>query len=204
MNTPLTVADVISLAGSFNFNQFCASQTPNDIEILSRTCKKLPTGATYLEVGVRDGVSAITALLSNFGLEVYGVDIDANCGRVVGSNIQTIESNARLSNYYSPDKWKLVDRFHFLPGDSVEVSKGWEKDIDFLFIDGHHSAENCTRDFNAWSPFLKSGSYLGFHDYIFYEHVDMQVKTAVDNLLKNVQGWYFIGASEQVVMFLKK
>ena len=37
--------------------------------------------------------------------------------------------------------------------------------IDFLFIDGDHSIEGCYADFVNYSPHIKTGGYIAFHDY---------------------------------------
>jgi hypothetical protein len=37
--------------------------------------------------------------------------------------------------------------------------------VDFLFIDGDHSIEGCTFDFDNFENIVKQGGYLAFHDY---------------------------------------
>jgi predicted O-methyltransferase YrrM len=36
--------------------------------------------------------------------------------------------------------------------------------VDFLFIDGDHSYEGAKRDFELWSPLVRSGGLVAFHD----------------------------------------
>jgi len=36
--------------------------------------------------------------------------------------------------------------------------------VDFLFIDGDHSYEGVKRDFELWSPLVRSGGMIAFHD----------------------------------------
>jgi cephalosporin hydroxylase len=36
--------------------------------------------------------------------------------------------------------------------------------VDFLFIDGDHSYEGVKRDFELWSPLVRSGGIIAFHD----------------------------------------
>lgn len=36
--------------------------------------------------------------------------------------------------------------------------------LDFLFIDGDHSYNGVKQDFAMYSPFVKKGGYIGFHD----------------------------------------
>lgn len=47
--------------------------------------------------------------------------------------------------------------------DSLSVILGDEK-LDFLFIDGDHSYKGVKQDFEMYSPFVKKGGYIGFHD----------------------------------------
>jgi len=39
-----------------------------------------------------------------------------------------------------------------------------EKEIDFLFIDGDHSYNGVKRDYELYSPFVRKGGIIGFHD----------------------------------------
>jgi len=36
--------------------------------------------------------------------------------------------------------------------------------LDFLFIDGDHTYKGVKQDFEMYSPFVKKGGYVGFHD----------------------------------------
>jgi len=42
---------------------------------------------------------------------------------------------------------------------------------DFLFIDGNHSFQAVSEDFKNYSPFLKSGGLVGFHDVVYHHEV---------------------------------
>lgn len=47
---------------------------------------------------------------------------------------------------------------------SWNVAKGWDAPIDFLFIDGDHTADSCRKDWEFWSPFVQKGGNVLFHD----------------------------------------
>lgn len=200
--TPLTTYDIVALS-TINTLQAFASQTPNDIALISQISAMVKPGGIYLEIGVRNGFSAIPALLGNFDIEVYGVDRNLGCGNWVDGNINNLLETARHTNNYRVGDWNIKDRWHFLPGLSVDVAKTWDKTIDFLFIDGYHKKEAVIEDINAWTPFLKRGSFLGFHDFINFERDDMGVHSAVNETIFQKIDWYFIGASEDVAIYRK-
>ena len=200
--TPLTINDIVCLSTVDTLKAF-ASQTPNDIALIAQTAAMVKPGGIYLEVGSRLGYSALPALLGNFDIEVYGVDRNPACGSWVDATIDVTLDAARHTNNYRVDDWNVKDRWHFLPGLSVEVAKTWRKPIDFLFIDGYHKKEAVLEDIGAWTPFLKKGSFLGFHDYINYERNDMGVHSAVDETIFNKIEWYFMGAAEDAAIYRK-
>ncbi|MEI6498436.1 MAG: class I SAM-dependent methyltransferase [bacterium] len=49
-------------------------------------------------------------------------------------------------------------------GYSFNVSKKFETKLDFLFIDGNHDYESVLKDYLQWSPLIKKGGYIAFHD----------------------------------------
>ena len=56
--------------------------------------------------------------------------------------------------------------------EKIFIHQGYSKDftnefrnIDFLFIDGDHSINGCTFDFNTYFPFVSKGGVVALHDY---------------------------------------
>jgi predicted O-methyltransferase YrrM len=47
---------------------------------------------------------------------------------------------------------------------SHDAIHGWRHPIDFLFMDGDHSPEAVTRDWDDWSPHLTADAIVGIHD----------------------------------------
>jgi hypothetical protein len=65
----------------------------------------------------------------------------------------------------------LLENFFHIPNDSHDIrsKKVLElilngKSIDFLFIDGDHTYEGVSQDFDMYSPLVKKGGWVGFHD----------------------------------------
>lgn len=64
-------------------------------------------------------------------------------------------------------------------GNSNELT--WELELNALYIDGGHFYECCKTDFNRFSPFIKIGGIIIFHD---YWREDFGVKQVVTEALE--------------------
>ena len=55
---------------------------------------------------------------------------------------------------------------HAVPhkGLSSDIAAEWGSQIDMLFIDGSHQYEYVRQDYEMWSPFVRIGGVLAFHD----------------------------------------
>ena len=58
----------------------------------------------------------------------------------------------------------LTDWVDVRVGSSAEVSRGWQEPIRLLFIDGDHSYDATSADFNAWARFMVRWGLVIFHD----------------------------------------
>jgi predicted O-methyltransferase YrrM len=83
-----------------------------------------------------------------------------------------------------------------------EISEG-EK-VDFIFIDGDHSHDGVKRDFELYSPLVRKGGIIAFHDiakpapgsvegvYKFWQEIIQKYK--YQEIIKDAnQGWAGIG-----------
>ncbi len=52
--------------------------------------------------------------------------------------------------------------------ETVETVRRWlaGSSLDFLFIDGEHTLEGVTRDFYLYSPLVRKGGWIAFHDIV--------------------------------------
>ena len=110
-----------------------------DMEVIHKFVKDLKKDDVYLEVGVQYGRS-LDFVRRNSEAQVYGIDItdELFVGDIPGATFIVKESN--------------------------EAVKDWDKQIDVLFIDADHSYEGCLDDWNNFSPFVKKGGWVVFHD----------------------------------------
>ena len=86
---------------------------------------------------------------------------------------------------------KAQQSIHLLRSDShaqstkdelVEVLAG--RKVDFLFIDGDHTYEGVKQDYELYSPLVKKGGWIGFHDIV---HHRSELQCEVDIFWKEVK-----------------
>lgn len=114
-----------------------------DMKTIYPALQRVPKNGLYLEVGVMDGRSLLFAR-------------KWSKGRVVGIDRQ------RYVDF--DDIFKDYKNWEFIHATSNEAVKNWTKPIDLLFIDGDHSYEGVKDDWENFSPFVKKGGWIYFHD----------------------------------------
>ncbi len=119
-----------------------------DIQFLQKYVSEIELPNCYVEIGTREGGSALFARLANKDIDIY-----------------TIDPKPIL------DGWKINPiefKIHSIVGKSLEIVKDWNKPIGVLFIDGNHKKEQgpmAKEDFGAWEKFVIEGGIVIFHDY---------------------------------------
>ena len=76
-------------------------------------------------------------------------------------------------------------RAHIVKADTVEAAETIPGSLDFAFVDARHDEEGLRRDIEAWTPKVRIGGWLFFHDYGSKNHPD--VKRVVDELFDEVE-----------------
>jgi len=61
--------------------------------------------------------------------------------------------------------------------------------IDLLFIDGDHRYEGVLRDFTMWSPLIKPGGFIAFHDYSHAPGEPPGPAQVVDEFIRDSDAW---------------
>lgn len=145
--------------------------------------KKLDYGMVTLEIGTKFG-GTFYIWNSLFGSEDdINISIDMSDGGIHGGisdekmNARDLWFNERFSNceFIRGDSHSLVTYVGFmftLNRLGVNNTKNLIEDgffdlepcIDFLFIDGDHTYKGVKQDFEMYSPFVKKGGLIGFHD----------------------------------------
>ena len=137
--------------------------------IYSQMVETASTGSHFVEIGSYYGRSAAFMLVE---IVNSGKNIKLDC--VDPMHQETVHTNlSRVEGHYT-HKGKP----------SVEAAADYEDaSIDFVWIDGNHDYEAVIDDINSWLPKLKTGGWMGGHDYNHPGHPG--VKQACDELIPN-------------------
>ena len=128
-----------------------AAQVPWEIEQAMAACEELRP-RVVLEVGVQHG-----GTLSRWAMDaaddalIIGVDVqppsDASIPRGPGQTVAMVAGDS-----HDPATLQTVR----------DVLAG--RQVDWLFIDGDHSYDGVSADYRAYSPLVRPGGIVGFHD----------------------------------------
>jgi predicted O-methyltransferase YrrM len=111
---------------------------------------------TIVDLGVDYGYSTFCLANPKIGT-VYGIDTfegDVHSGHH-NDALTMVETVKEVNNYQNV----VIIRGYF-----DDVAKFWNKPIDILHIDGLHTYEAATNDFNTWSKFLTDDAIILMHD----------------------------------------
>ena len=118
-------------------------------------------------------------------------------------------SQSSSSSGYSSQYHKTFDEtmapylgwFEKIEGDSKKVP--WNQPINFLFIDGDHSAGGVQADITKYTPFLRPGGCVFLHDYVDVPEDNSMVKSAVDQTLLKNPVYRNLGVVRSLIAFEK-
>ena len=157
---PRTLEEVVDWAMNFGGHGYMRVKTlqiPAEITRLARAVQQLEP-KTILEIGAASGGTSL--IWSYLAAErVITCDlIDMTHQSPLFTRFPPPGSNCRVTllsgNSHSPDFRARVARE--LDGTQV----------DFLFIDGDHTLQGVTADYNDYREFVRPGGLIGFHDIV--------------------------------------
>ena len=136
----------------------------------------------YVEIGCYAGGSACL-MLQRENTNVFSIDLGIPIHpSVVNENVNKLNKHNNNYNYIQGSSHDL-NVFNKLSNHINE--------IDILFIDGDHSFDGVTKDFEIYSKLVKNGGYIIFDDYNDYQY-SPEVKPSVDRLVLNLTDKYNI------------
>lgn len=130
-----------------------------DGAFLLRCARKVKRGGNIVEIGAYKGRSTcFIASGIKEGVTLWSID-------TFKSTTMGKDEGEDTFKEFKKNTEKFGNRIIAIRGLSEEVAKRWDKEIDFLWIDGDHSFEGCSKDIEMWVPFVKSRGIVAFHDY---------------------------------------
>ncbi len=112
--------------------------------LLYKYCKKKKDGV-LLEIGRKHGGSTVLMASALNNGKIYSIDI---------------KMHASALDHIKPFKNKI----NLITGDSKQIS--WDTQVDLVFIDGDHSYRGVKNDVTKFTPYVKEGGYVIFHDVV--------------------------------------
>jgi predicted O-methyltransferase YrrM len=139
-----------------------ASQIPEEIEALLHIVKEHDV-VNMLEIGsFNGGTLFLFARMSSSKAKIISLDLP---GAAFGSDNENL-SRTLFSNFATDKQiiYSLREDSHLNSSlKKVESILAGER-LDFVFIDGDHSYEGVKKDFEMYSPLVRKGGFVAFHD----------------------------------------
>lgn len=125
-----------------------------ELEYLTRLSRELGGGRSFVMIGAGPGVMALAVMegQDNSPSEMHIIDND--------------ESRLHYTYKHLEGAEVPLDVVHLHHSDSYEYGLAWMAPIDLLIVDGDHSYIGVTKDIAAWTPHVREGGYVFFHDYL--------------------------------------
>jgi predicted O-methyltransferase YrrM len=118
--------------------------------------------SAIVEIGVAEGVSALAlreSMAENGTL--YLID-PFHLSRIPSLNFTKRAAHRAVESCHRGSViW--IEKF------SHEAVKTWNRPIDLVLIDGDHNEKGVDQDWNDWSPFVRPGGIVLFHDAVIFE-----------------------------------
>jgi cephalosporin hydroxylase len=168
----------------------CICRGPNIENLLK--LKKEHNPKVYAEIGVLYGGSIIEQMKDPneciyIGIDpftgYYGKEHDPHRNVTLTDHIGIVKKNIDTNNPNNHN-YKLIkgnSESEEVLNQVKELTEGEVGKIDFLFIDGDHSAEGVERDFYNYFPYVSQGGLILFDNY--NDPSWTQVKPAVDKVI---------------------
>ena len=144
-----------------------SSVYPEEGQRLTFLAAQVPEGGVIVELGSCWGRSAcyLGSGLKHAGRRatIYCVDL-WDLGVTTPERHRTPDVFERFRNNLTYcGLWEYVAP---IKSDTVTAATAWMRPVDLLFIDAGHKYHEVLGDYQAWSPFVKPGGVIAFHDYL--------------------------------------
>ena len=164
---------IARLGGHFRMFSIFTHLTERERVLLFELSRSLSRNSRIVEIGSYLGASTffLAAGARSRSGKVFAVDTWSNMGMSEGPR-ETYDDFVR-------NVAPLGDSIFPIKGLSIQVAKGFDGEIDLLFVDGDHSYEAVRADLEAWLPKVKKAGIVVLHDYAWAGGVQRAAKELV-------------------------
>ena len=156
----LTEDEAITL---YELARECPSNSPVAVEIGSWQGKS----SLVLAKGLKGKTNPALYCIDPFNGDAGASD------RVIYSRaLSTMNKSLKEAFLDNMSRHGVLDVVHPLEGYSYEFAGGFTDPIDLLFIDGAHEYDAVLQDYEQWSPLLRPGGMIAFHDVVTEDNPD--------------------------------
>src|SRR5690348_3819631 len=149
--------DLAFMFSSNQLNHGIASLQFDEAALLYRLARDAQSGP-FVEIGrFRGGSTMMFASALPDGVELWSYDLHV----ALRPDMPGAELDRELAG--ALERYALAEKVHLVVADSTTVDPPSDS-LELLFIDGDHSYEGARRDFERWSPLVRVGGTVLFHD----------------------------------------
>jgi predicted O-methyltransferase YrrM len=149
--------DLAFMFSSNQLNHGVASLQIDEAALLYRLARDATDGP-FVEIGrFKGGSTFVFASALPDGVELWSYDLHV----ALRADMPGSELDAELRS--ALERYGVAGKVHLVVADSRAVDPPSER-IEVLFVDGDHSYEGARGDYERWSPWVRPGGHLLFHD----------------------------------------
>jgi predicted O-methyltransferase YrrM len=105
-------------------------------------------------------------------IDPFNGDADAADKAMYGREMSTLQTTLKETFLDNMRKHNVLDIVRPMVGYSFEFAADFKEPINLLFIDGNHDYNAVLQDYEQWSPLLKRGGTIAFHDVVLDPNPD--------------------------------
>lgn len=105
-------------------------------------------------------------------IDPFNGDADEVDRAMYGREMRKMNRTLKETFLDNMKKHGVLDVVRPMEGYSFEFAADFKEPINLLFIDGNHDYEAVLQDYEQWSPLVKPGGMIAFHDVVLGENPD--------------------------------
>ena len=105
-------------------------------------------------------------------IDPFNGDADEVDRAMYGREMRKMNRTLKETFLDNMKKHGVLDVVRPMEGYSFEFAADFKEPIDLLFIDGNHDYEAVLQDYEQWSPLVKPGGTIAFHDVVLGDNPD--------------------------------